>query len=121
MYAWLLGRLTFDGKICCMLFGQFSKDIEPPTDGWIYVGKNVDRNLLSTDAVASKFLDDGSDARASCSDQESLVNGRTSTDTHVSRASRSQSSRPSRRRKKPGSSSNRSRSPTREKFRQRGI
>ena len=61
VYAWLLGRLTFDGKICCMLFGQFSKDIEPPTDGWIYVGKNVDRNLLSTDAVASKFLDDGSD------------------------------------------------------------
>jgi hypothetical protein len=61
VYAWLLGRLTHDGKICCMLFGQFSKEIEPPSEGWIYVGKNVDRNLLTTNQVANKMLDKSQD------------------------------------------------------------
>ena len=31
VYCWLVGRLTFDGKICNMLFGQFSKEVEPPS------------------------------------------------------------------------------------------
>ncbi len=53
VYCWLLGRLTFDGKICNMLFGQFSKDIEPPKENWIYVGKNVDRNLVSSNATVN--------------------------------------------------------------------
>ena len=33
---------------------QFSKAIEPPADGWIYIGKNVDRNLVETSAFSAK-------------------------------------------------------------------
>eukprot|EP00605_Chrysophyceae_sp_TOSAG23-4_P001865 GSChrysophyteH1.ASY1.ANO1.2057.1 assembled CDS len=53
VYCWLLGRLTFDNKICCMLFGQFSKEVTPPKDNWIYIGKNVDRNLVATNSGSS--------------------------------------------------------------------
>jgi len=59
VYCWLVGRLTYEGKICNMLFGQFSKDVEPPSENWIFIGKNVDRNLISTSAAGVDDVDAG--------------------------------------------------------------
>ena len=39
--GWILGRISSDNKITCILFGQFTTDQVPPETGWIYVGKNI--------------------------------------------------------------------------------
>lgn len=56
VYGWIIGRLTHDGKICCILFGQFSRDVQPPSDGWVFVGKNVDRNLITTATMSDASI-----------------------------------------------------------------
>ena len=88
VYGWLLGRLTDEGKICCMMFGQFSKDTEPPKNGWIYIGKNIDRNLVSTKQNASKVL------QASAAQNSALLEleqSRTSSRTSTNNESKSKS------------------------------
>lgn len=39
--GWILGRLSSDNKITCILYGQFTTSQLPPETGWIYVGKNI--------------------------------------------------------------------------------
>ena len=56
VFGWIIGRLTHDGKICCILFGQFSRDVQPPSDGWVFVGKNVDRNLITTATMSDASI-----------------------------------------------------------------
>ena len=56
VYCWIIGRLTHDGKICCILFGQFNRDVQPPSDEWIYIGKNFDRNLVTTSTLSDESI-----------------------------------------------------------------
>ena len=56
VFCWIIGRLTSDGKICCILFGQFCRDVQPPSDDWIFVGQNIDRNLVTTETLSDEQI-----------------------------------------------------------------
>jgi hypothetical protein len=58
VYGWIIGRVSEDKndegeyKITNVVFGQFTREITPPTDGYIFVGKNFDRNMLDSALMA---------------------------------------------------------------------
>jgi hypothetical protein len=47
VYSWMIGKLSPDDKISTVLFGQFTKSKLPPKDGWVFVGRNLDRNVVA--------------------------------------------------------------------------
>jgi hypothetical protein len=40
-WAWLIGRQVL-GVISATLFGQFTKEVDPPPSAWTYMGRNVE-------------------------------------------------------------------------------
>jgi hypothetical protein len=44
--AWFLGKLTKEGDLSSIIFGQFLKDILPPEEGWIYVGHLMQKHRV---------------------------------------------------------------------------
>lgn len=47
VYVWIIGKLSLDNRIASVMFGQFTKAKLPPTDGWVFVGQHLDRNLVA--------------------------------------------------------------------------
>lgn len=47
--AWAVGRLSQEGRVSCILFGQFAQDRAPPADGWIFIGRNVIQDIHTAD------------------------------------------------------------------------
>ena len=41
VYGWIIGRMSQAGSVSCMLFGQFSHQLDPPLSGWIFIGRNI--------------------------------------------------------------------------------
>lgn len=41
VYGWLLGKLTPQGEVSTMLFGQYTQKTSPPRRGWTFIGSNV--------------------------------------------------------------------------------
>ena len=45
VFGWILGRVSKEGQIEVVLYGQFSRDMTVPSNGWIYMGHTIDNNL----------------------------------------------------------------------------
>ncbi len=46
VYGWILGKLNEEGKVSTLLFGQFTTQITPPENGWVYLGYNINSNAI---------------------------------------------------------------------------
>jgi hypothetical protein len=49
VFCWAVGRLTQEGRVSCVLFGQFTKDVAPPPDLWIFIGRNIAQDIKDAD------------------------------------------------------------------------
>lgn len=47
--AWSIGRLSQEGKVSCVLFGQFSQAPSPPAESWIFIGRNILQDINTVD------------------------------------------------------------------------
>lgn len=62
VYGWIVGRLNFEGQITHLLYGQFNVSDDPPSDGWIPLGKiipvDTHQNIIpdSTNTNSKLFL-----------------------------------------------------------------
>jgi len=74
VYSWIIGKLSHDGKISTVLYGQFTKSKLPPKEGWVFVGKNLDRNVvaINKDPTASEAAA-AANAHANTDDTESFA------------------------------------------------
>ena len=94
VYSWMIGKLTPDNKISNVLFGQFTRSRLPPSDGWVYVGRNLDRNVV---AITKQEDQENKDMKSITSETTARSGSRQST----ARSSKPASS--SRNRSRPGS------------------
>lgn len=46
VYGWIVGRLSREGKVTNMCFGQFTQVIQVPHKNWIFVGRNISMDVL---------------------------------------------------------------------------
>lgn len=51
--CWSVGRLSQEGKVSCVLFGQFSQVSSPPADNWIFIGRNIMQDINVSDRERS--------------------------------------------------------------------
>jgi hypothetical protein len=76
VYGWLLGRLTPDGRICTMFYGQFTTSPEPPGSDWLFLGRNIEQSLRNTkptetlDAEGNKIEKQGGGDRVALTEAE---------------------------------------------------
>ena len=56
--GWIIGRITDDGKndVVTLGFGKFTRDTTPPVSGYVYVGKNLDRDILDSSLYEEKSI-----------------------------------------------------------------
>lgn len=47
VYVWIIGKLTENNRIATVVYGQFTRLKRPPSDAWIFLGLNLDRDLNS--------------------------------------------------------------------------
>ena len=45
--AWIIGR-QINGTISSTIFGQFTKNDSPPSEGWLYMGRNLEYTASDT-------------------------------------------------------------------------
>ena len=47
-HAWIIGRKV-DGETSATIFGKFTEDLTPPTEGYTYMGRNLDSTIVYTE------------------------------------------------------------------------
>ena len=72
-YGWVLGRLTVDGKVCTIFYGQFTESLEPPDSEWMFLGRNINQSLRNTKPVEASAIDK-SDESVSATSKSDGVN-----------------------------------------------
>ena len=62
VYAWIIGRLNTSEIVSNMIFGQFTKEKEPPKRGWIYCGRNITANVTESKGLYADSIIDQDEA-----------------------------------------------------------
>ena len=93
--AWIIGR-QLKGKISSTIFGQFTKNDSPPTEGWLYMGRNLEYAVsgavedyeiihghVFTDEVMAAARDDQLEVQSCTLLDESLLSWSTSPEVRI--------------------------------------
>ena len=56
VYAWIVGRLNATEVISNMIFGQFTKSLTPPENGWIFCGRNIEANIIESKGIYASTI-----------------------------------------------------------------
>ena len=70
VFCWTIGRLSMEGKVTCVLFGQFTKTTSPPTDNWIFIGRNIIQDIKDADNTAALTHEDIPKAKVTSSEND---------------------------------------------------